>query len=149
VSGRLGFAGAVALVVALSIGCSTGPETSAEANSHGAATAFVPTVVPGGLGSSSPGHIVIRGLEVECGPLAETDCRALVAAFGSIADGATRAEVGASACAVEPCESGAAGAIDATVVLRWSEGDLTKILTCVRAAAANDLVCERAPVDLG
>jgi hypothetical protein len=149
VSGRLGLTGAVALVAALSAGCSGAPTTSAAADGDGAATALVPTAVPGAVASSSPGRLVISGLEIACGPLTETDCRALVASLGSIADGASTAEVGASPCRVEPCPSGAAGAINAMVVLRWGEGDLKKILTCARAAAAGDVICSRAPVDLG
>jgi hypothetical protein len=147
-SRRLGRFALIAAIVGLAAGCATATPTLAPAGSGAPSPVLAPTRVPGGP-SASPTALVIAGLDVDCGPLAEPDCRAAVAAFGPIALGATKAEFGGSVCEGNACPSVGVGALDASVILRWGEGDLTKILTCTRSGAIGTVVCERAPLDLG
>jgi hypothetical protein len=109
------------------------------------------TAVPGTpvLLSPVPSALDISGMQVRCGTLAEADCRALVAAFGEIATGATEAAIGEPTCDDSPCSSATPVGLQIEVTLRWGEGDLKKILTCRRAAPTDPFTCERAPIDLG
>jgi hypothetical protein len=100
--------------------------------------------------SPSRASLLISGLAVTCGPLVEADCREVVAAFGSIARGATEAEVGGPICDGRLCPAPPPDDLTVGVVLRFGEGDLTMLLTCVRPATeSTPFTCERAPVDLG
>jgi hypothetical protein len=96
-----------------------------------------------------PSTLDISGMRVSCGTLAEADCRALVAAFGELAAGATDAGIGDPTCDGSPCSSATLGNVEIEVLLRWGEGDLKKILTCRRPAPSDPFTCERAPIDLG
>jgi hypothetical protein len=137
------------IVLALLAGCATaGGSVSLTPVTPAAATASpVLTAVPGG--SPVPVALNISGLRVTCGILGETDCRGVVSAFGSIADGATDAEIGAPVCDGRVCPTAPPADLVVGVILRWGEGDLTKILTCLRLTPSAAFRCEQAPVDLG
>ena len=99
--------------------------------------------------SPVPSALDISGMQVRCGTLAEADCRALVAAFGETAAGATDAGVGEPTCDGVACSSAQRTNLEIDVTLRWGEGDLKKILKCRRPGPSDPFTCERAPIDLG
>jgi hypothetical protein len=137
------------VAVALLAGCVIGGRpTSLTPVTPAAATAPPSeTAVPGG--APTPVELDIAGVRVTCGLLGEADCRGVVSALGSIADGATDAEIGAPVCDGRVCPTAPPANLVVGVILRWGEGDLTKILTCLRQAPSGAFHCERAPVDLG
>ena len=93
--------------------------------------------------------LTIAGLKVDCGTLGEADCRGVVAAFGSIAAGATDVTIGPPVCDGVLCPTAPPADLVVGVLLRWGVGDLSKVLTCLRRSHADAFHCERAPVDLG
>jgi hypothetical protein len=99
--------------------------------------------------TESPLSLQIAGLAISCGPLGEAECRSVVSAFGSLAKGATAAQIGAPACDGQNCQTPPPSDLVVGVVVRWGEGDLSKVLTCTRATPGAAIRCERAPVDLG
>lgn len=142
-----------ALVVIVLAGCGGGAHSSLAPSltpslpaSLATATPAL-TAVPGG--SPSPHLLRVAGITVNCGTLVEFDCRGVVSAFGAIADGATNAEIGGPICDGKGCPTALPADLVVGVILRWGEGDLTKVLTCIRATRADDFQCERAPIDLG
>ena len=139
----------VVLVALLIAGCAVAPAPSP--GSPAATASPELTAVPGTpvLLSPVPSTLEIAGMRVRCGTLAEADCRALVAAFGEIAAGATDAGISDPTCDGSPCSSSTLGNVEIEVLLRWGEGDLKKILTCRRPAPSDPFTCERAPIDLG
>jgi hypothetical protein len=143
----------VILGAVLIAGCAVAPAPSPSVPTATVSAPSTPelTDVPGTpvLLSPVPSTIDISGMQVRCGTLAEADCRALVAAFGELAAGATDADIGEPTCDDSPCSSETPANLEVGVTLRWGEGDLKKILTCRRPAPSDPFTCERAPIDLG
>jgi hypothetical protein len=137
------------LVAALIAGCAVGPAPAPSARPT--PTSAELTAVPGTPAPESafPSTLEISGIQVRCNSLGEPDCRAVVEAFGEIAAGATDAGIDQVPCDDPACPSATPGAMVVQVILRWGEGDLKKILRCVRSAASQAFACVRSAIDLG
>jgi len=80
-------------------------------------------------------------IRIDCGPLAATECRAVMDAIGDVASSG-KAEILPPVCDSVSCFIEPKSAIDVRVVVRGDEGEATEVLTCVRGSSSDPIRCQ-------
>jgi hypothetical protein len=80
-------------------------------------------------------------IKIECGPLAATDCRAVMEAIMELASSGN-AKIVPPTCDSVLCVIQPQSALDVQVVLRREAGATTEVLKCVRPTSSDPVHCE-------
>jgi hypothetical protein len=80
-------------------------------------------------------------IRIDCGPLAATECRAVMDAIGDVASSG-KAEILPPVCDSVLCVIQPKSALAVRVVIRGDAGETTEVLTCVRRSSSDPIRCE-------